>query len=417
MIAMNLFYTWFVFIVWFLSTYFVVVFILSIFKNKDDFFGHSTLEGNDELPKVSFVISAYNEEKKIGKSIGSIMKIDYPRELFEIIIVNDGSKDNTAGVVRQYADGKHIIFVNNKENKGKAGCLNQGISAAKGEFIACMDADSVIPDDILKKTVVLFKNQKIGAVTVPVEVKNPKNFLEKIIEIEYIIGLSIFLKVLSFFNSVHVTPGPFSIYRKSLICKIGGFDENSITEDLEIAYRIQKSGYKIDCCMNTHVETIVPSNLKSLYIQRKRWYSGSLLTVWKHKNLIFNRDVGFFGFFIPYSFVLIILGLTLFLSSLYLGFSNLIKNISFYSLTNFNFFAHFSLKDIDFLNFSIFGFFGIFSIIATYLIAAIGLKLYNKSIKQRKVGFASFFLLFFFYQFFWLASFSGVLLARKIKWR
>lgn len=416
MIAMNLFYTWFVFIVWFLSTYFVVVFLLCLFKNKGSLFEQPILKAGVKLPRLSFVISAYNEEKKISKSIESIMKIDYPKELFEIIIVDDGSKDNTAGIVRQYADEK-IIFIDNKKNKGKAACLNQGISVAKGELIACMDADSVVPSNVLKKTIPLFKNQKIGAVTVPVEVKNPKNFLEKIIEVEYVIGLSIFLKVLSFFNSIHVTPGPFSLYRKSLINKIGGFDEKNITEDLEIAYRIQKSGYKIDCCMSTHVKTIVPNNLKSLYVQRKRWYSGSLLTVWKHKNLIFNRNVGFFGYFIPFIFVLVILGLTLFLSSLYLGISNLIENISLYSLTNFNFFAHFSLREIDFLNFSIFGFFGIFSIIATYFIAAVGLKIYNKNIGERKAGFAGFFLLFFLYQFFWLASFSGVLLARRIKWR
>ena len=414
---MNIFYTWFVCIVWFLSTYFVVVFLLSIFKNKDNLFEHPVLKEGDKLSSVSFVISAYNEEKNIGKSIASLMAVDYPKELFEVIIVNDGSKDNTAAVVKKYADGKHIILIYNKKNKGKAACLNQGISISKGKFVACMDADSVVPKDILKKTIIPFRNKRVGAVTVPVEVKNPQNFLEKIIEIEYIIGLSIFLKVLSFFNSIHVTPGPFSLYRKSLIKKIGGFDEKSITEDLEIAYRIQKSRYKIDCCMSTYVRTIVPSNFKSLYIQRKRWYSGSLMTVWKHKNLIFNRDVGFFGYFIPFSFVLVILGLSLFLSSLYLGISNLIKNLSFYSLTNFNFFAHFSLKEIDILNFSIFGFFGIFLIIATYLIATVGLKIFNKNIKEKKAGFAGFFLIFFFYQFFWLASFSSVLLARRIKWR
>ena len=414
---MNPFYTWFVCIVWFLSTYFVVVFLLSLFKNKANLFEHTTLKSDDELPTVSLVISAYNEGKKIGKSIESLMAIDYPKKLFEVIIVNDGSNDNTADVVRRYANEKHIIFINNKKNKGKAVCLNQSISVAKGEFIACMDADSVVSKDILKKTTPLFKNKKIGAVTVPVEVKNPRNFLEKIIEIEYIIGLSIFLKVLSFFNSIHVTPGPFSIYRKSLIHKIGGFDERSITEDLEIAYRIQKSGYKIDCCMSTHVKTIVPNNLKSLYIQRRRWYSGSLLTLWKHKNLVFNRNVRFFGYFVPFSYTLITLGLILFLSSIYLTISNLIKNLSFYSLTNFNFFAHFSLKDLDLLNFSIFGFFGISLIIATYSIAAVGLKVYNKNIREKKVGFLGFFLLFFLYQFFWLMSFSRVFLARRVKWR
>jgi cellulose synthase/poly-beta-1,6-N-acetylglucosamine synthase-like glycosyltransferase len=390
---------------------------LSIFKNKDNLFRQPVLETNDNLPPVSFVISAYNEGDKIGKSIESLMTIDYPKRLVEIIIVNDGSEDNTAEVVRRYADSERVIFIDNQKNRGKAACLNQGIAMAKGEFIACMDADSVVPCDILKKTIPSFKNPQIGAVTVPVEVKDPKNFLEKIVEIEYIIGLSIFLKVLSFFNSIHVTPGPFSLYRKSLIQEIGCFDEKSITEDLEIAYRIQKSRYRIECCMATSVKTIVPNNLKSLYVQRRRWYSGSLMTLWKHKNIVFNREVGFFGYFIPFNFMLVVLGLSLFLSSAYLSISNLIKNISFYSLTNFNFFAHFSLKEIDLLSFSIFGFFGISLIATTYLIAGIGLKLSKRDIREMKAGFAGFFLLFFLYQFFWLASFLGVFLGRGIKWR
>ncbi|MBL7054976.1 glycosyltransferase family 2 protein [Candidatus Woesearchaeota archaeon] len=394
-----------------------MVFLLTIFKKKANLFEEIPLIEDDKLPNVSFVISIYNEEKKIDKTIESLLAIDYPKNLFEIILVNDGSNDKTKEVVGRYTSNKNIIFIDNKKNKGKAVCLNQGISQAKGEFIACMDADSVVPKDILQKTLPFFKNKKTGAVTIPVEVKNPKNFLEKIIEIEYIIGLSLFLKVLSFFDSIHVTPGPFSIYRISLIKKLGGFDEKSMVEDLEIAYRIQKLGYKIDCCISTYVKTIIPNNLKSLYTQRKRWYSGSLLTLYKHRSIIFNKEVGFFGYFIPFSFALVVLGLSLFMASIYLGISNLVKQLSFYSLTNYNFLAHLSLTDIDLLNFSIFGFFGIFSIVATYFIAGVGLKIYKVRILERKLGFASFFLLFFLYQFFWLSSFSSVILARKIKWR
>jgi len=92
------------------------------------------------------------------------------------------------------------IFIDNKKNKGKAACLNQGISVAKGEYVACMDADSVVSKDILKKTIPYFKNDEIGAVTVSVEVKHVNNFLQKIIQLEYILGLSLFLRILSSFH-------------------------------------------------------------------------------------------------------------------------------------------------------------------------------------------------------------------------
>src|SRR3989338_5489127 len=246
---MMLGYSILVHIVWFLSTYFIIVFLLTLLKNKGNLYKSPKFGKNDELPKASIVISAYNEEKKIAESIESLKGIDYPKELYEVIIVNDGSKDKTRDVAIKYADGKNIIFIDNVENKGKAACLNQGIKIAKGGYVACMDADSIVSKDILRKTIPYFNDSKTGAVTVSVEVKNANNFLQRIIQLEYLLGLSLFLKVFSSFNCVHVTPGPFSIYRKSMLENIGYFDKGNITEDLEIAYRIHKYGYKIRNCM------------------------------------------------------------------------------------------------------------------------------------------------------------------------
>ena len=197
---MNIGYTILVYTVWFLSTYFIVVFLLALLKNKDKLYYSPNLDKNKKLPKVSIVISAYNEENKISDSIKSLRLLDYPKDLYEVIIVNDGSTDKTKDAIAKYADGKNIIFVDNKKNKGKAACLNQGISVAKGDYVACMDADSVVSKDILKKTIPYFKNDEIGAVTVSVEVKHVNNFLQKIIQLEYILGLSLLLRIFSSFN-------------------------------------------------------------------------------------------------------------------------------------------------------------------------------------------------------------------------
>lgn len=412
---MNLSYTILVYIVWFLSTYFIVVFLLVLLKNKNRLYDSPTFDNNDELPKVSIIISAYNEEDKISDCIESLKAVDYPRDQYEVIILNDGSKDKTSSIVAKYADGKNIVFVDNKENKGKAACLNQGISLAKGSYVACMDADTVVPKDILKKIVPYFKDNEIGSVTVSIEVNNPKNFLQRIISIEYILGLSLFLKVFSSLNCIHVTPGPFSIYRKSLLDKINGFDENNITEDLEIAYRIHKSGYKIANCMNVAVKTITPHNFKDLYRQRKRWYSGALLTLWQHKDILLRKKAGLFGYFIPFNYSLITFGLGLFLLSIYLTLTNVMRNLSFYSLTNYNFFSNL-LWQFDLLNISIFVFFGIFGIIGMIVLVTFGLNATRNHSKKKVSVYFGYFMLFFLYQFFWLSSFLLVLFKRKVRW-
>ena len=413
---MNLIYSIIVSLVWLLSIYFNVVFLLALFSQKGELFKSPKLKNNQEFPKVSIIVPAYNEEDTIEQNITSLNKVDYPKDKLEIIIVNDGSKDNTSKIVNRLK-GKNIAFIDNKNNRGKAACLNQGVEESTGEFIACMDADSEVQSDILKKTIPYFRNKKIGAVTVTVEVKDSKNFLQKIIAIEYIIGLSLFLKVLSYFSAVHVTPGPFSIYRKEVLEKIGRFDPESIVEDLEIAYRLQKGGYKIACCIATKVVTITPKTFKSLHRQRKRWYSGAIYTVMKHRNMILNSEMGYFSYIVPYSFLLIFLGLFLFAFSIYLGLSHLIKSISFFSLTNFNFLSYMTLKKFDYLTLSTLSFFGITAIAATILSMYICMKMSNNKIRNNLLGAIGFPFIFFLYQIFWASSILAVILRKKVGWK
>lgn len=413
---MNLVYSVIVSLVWFLSIYFNVVFLLALLSQKEELFKSPKQENNREFPKVSIIVPAYNEEDTIEQNIISLNKVDYPKDKLEIIIVNDGSKDSTSKIVNRLK-GRNIIFIDNKNNKGKAACLNQGIEESTGEFIACMDADSEVQSDILKKTIPYFRNKKIGAVTVTVEVKDTKNFLQKIIAIEYIIGLSLFLKVLSYFSAVHVTPGPFSIYRKQVLENIGRFDPKSIVEDLEIAYRLQKGGYKIACCIATKVRTITPKTFKALHRQRKRWYSGAIYTIMQHRNIILNSEMGYFSYIVPYAFLLIFLGLFLFVFSIYLGLSHLIKSISFFSLTNFNFLSYITLEKFDFLTLSTLSFFGITAIATTILSMFICIKMSNNKIRSNILGIIGFPFIFFLYQIFWASSIVTVLFRKKVSWK
>ena len=159
-----------------------------------------------ELTGLSVIIPAYNEERFILPLLQrvkqSLNQLDIANE---IIVVNDGSTDGTSDVVNSMIKGDaRFRFIDRKENRGKAVSLNEALQHISGEFVATMDADSAVDSDIIGKVLPYFEDPKMGAVTVTVEVRKPKTWLQKIISIEYIIGLSLFLKIYSLFNGIFV---------------------------------------------------------------------------------------------------------------------------------------------------------------------------------------------------------------------
>jgi len=139
-----------------------------------------------------------------------------------------------------------------------------------------LDADSYVSKDALHKILPEFTNDNIAAVLPLLKVRNPKNFLQKMQWLEYIVNM-FYKELMSKLDCVHVSPGPFSVYKKSILMKIGGFDENNLTEDLEITLRLQKYNYRIVQLLNTDVHTIAPETFKELYKQRNRWFKGAVL--------------------------------------------------------------------------------------------------------------------------------------------
>ncbi len=411
---MNPVYNAIVYVVWFCSTYFVVLLALVLLVNKRNL--RESAGSLVEKPFVSVIAPAYNEGKVIAHSIESLKKITYPN--IEFIIVNDGSKDNTSEVVRRSIQGdSRFVFIDRKENWRKPRSLNQGIAAAKGEFVACMDSDSVVEPDVFEKALPFFDSPNVGAVTISVEVKEPKTFLQKIIEIEYIIGLSLFLKILSFFDCVNVTPGPFSIYRKSIFAEIGGFDPDNITEDLEIAYRIHKGGYKIRNCFQAKVHTITPEKFKELYVQRKRWYSGAIQTLLKHKDILISKETGLFALFVPFTFFLMFSGIAVFYYSLYLLGKRLWQGLWHLHYTGFNIWEQILQFELDFLSLGRISMVGICALISGIILMLIGLRIAEKHYSERKLGMTGFPLMFFLYQIFWTSAITAIVRRKDIKWR
>lgn len=413
---MNPWYGALVYGVWFLATYYIVIFFLLLLTTPEKQLYERRRFRSKDRPKVSIIVPAFNEEGKIGQTIKSLKRLTYPS--YEVIVISDGSTDGTSAEVRAAIGAdKRFRFFDNKKNKGKAACLNEGIRTACGQFVAGMDADSVVDRTILQKTLPYFEESKVGAVTVTVEVTQAKGLLHQIIDIEYTIGLSLFLKVFSLFNCIFVTPGPFSIYRKKLLDEIGGFDEKNITEDLEIAYRIHKAGYEIKNCLEAKVYTIVPPTFKQVYVQRKRWYSGAIQTLIKHRDLPFKRKYGLFAFFVPFNYLLITLGLILFVSTTWLSLSNLLESLQYFQYTNFNFFERLLEWSPDILSLGRISFIGYTAFIWGIVIMFMGLTTTKKSFREKRLGMIGYPFLFFLYQIWWIGALGAVVRGKRIKWR
>ena len=245
------------------------------------------------FPLISIIIPAYNEERTIRKCLQSVLALDYPA--LEIVVVNDGSRDKTGAIVDEIRTASPIpLTLVNQPNKGKGAALNVALEHVHGEFYATLDADSMVEPHVLKRLLPYFVDDSVACVLPPLKIKDPTNMLQRIQRYEYIINM--FHKMLnSMLEAVHVAPGPFSVFRTSVVKRLGNYDEKNITEDLEIALRLQKHHYKIIQTGEAAVYTLPPDNLRDLYKQRNRWYKGAILNSYQYKSLMFKKEYGDFG--------------------------------------------------------------------------------------------------------------------------
>jgi len=245
-----------------------------------------------DSPLVSIVIPAYNEEKVIGKTIESLIHLNYTNK--EIIVVDDGSNDRTLEVAQTYA-GRKGIRVLTKPNRGKWHALNTGINAAKGDIVVCIDADTMLDKEAIQHLVKHFDDPKVGAVAGNVKVGNRRRMFTKLQAIEYVTGINLYRRSESYFNAVTVVPGPIGAFRVEALKKAGLYDGDTFAEDADVTLKILKAGYKTVYEPRAIGYTEAPNNLTYLAKHRYRWYRGYLQSLMKHKDLIFNPKYGFLG--------------------------------------------------------------------------------------------------------------------------
>ncbi|HPP86793.1 MAG TPA: glycosyltransferase [bacterium] len=305
------------------------------------------------IPPISIIAPAYNEELTVVESVKSLLMLEYPE--YELIVVNDGSKDKTLEVliknfdleisrkaVRLQLEHKPIkniyrskiyknLVVVDKENGRKADALNAGINCAKYNHFCSIDADSILERDSLLRCMRPFieEPEKTVAVGGIVRIANgceikagqvikislPNTALPMFQIIEYFRAFLAGRIAFDILNSLLIISGAFGMFRKDIVLKCGGYSHNTVGEDMELVVKIHKYclenkiPYKIAFTPDPVCWTEAPDNTIILGRQRSRWQRGTMETIFKHKKMLFNpkyKIVGLFGF--PFFLIFEMLG-------------------------------------------------------------------------------------------------------------
>jgi len=286
----------------FQMAYICIIFLINLFIVS--FYGLTLFDGkkmdrSGKYPALTVIVPSYNSEKTVEKCLRHVLAMKYPHP-YRVVLVDDGSTDRT----REIASRFPVRILHRKKNKGKAASLNEAIRQAKTELVACVDSDTYPPANLLVDSVP-YITPEMGAMTFFITVEKPRTIWQRMQQMEYFFSFGAFPYLGAKFNAVLVTPGPLTIFRRDALVKIGGFDENNITEDFEMGLKLHKSHHRIGY-LPISVPTEVPPHFRGLMRQRIRWYRGTMFNLALYKELLFNdkyADVGTFSFPVTAAYV------------------------------------------------------------------------------------------------------------------
>jgi cellulose synthase/poly-beta-1,6-N-acetylglucosamine synthase-like glycosyltransferase/peptidoglycan/xylan/chitin deacetylase (PgdA/CDA1 family) len=245
----------------------------------------------DQPPSCSVIIPAYNEEAVIESCVSSVLAASYPH--LEVIVVDDGSGDNTAARAMALADPR--LRVLSKPNGGKARALNFGIRHSRGQVIIAIDADTVFHSNTIPKLLRHFADRKVGAVSGNTKIINRHRLITKLQSLEYIIGFNLDRRMGDLFDCITVVPGAVGAFRRSALYDIGGFAPDTLAEDTDLTLAIKETGCRIVYDDQAVAFTEAPGTLRQLLQQRYRWTFGTMQAVYKHRRSLLNPHAGTVG--------------------------------------------------------------------------------------------------------------------------
>lgn len=315
----------------------------------DDY--ESYVDSENLLP-ISILVPSHNEQENIVDNIRDLLRLDYPE--FELIVVNDGSTDETHDrIIRAFglykiehnmkisiptkevrgvyfnAEYPNLIYVD-KENGGKSDALNAGINMSVYPLFVCLDADSRLERDaVLKLAAEFMKDSRTVVAGGRVRIANgsviengewksfqmPERAVERFQIVEYFRAFLAGRVSWQSTNSLLIVSGAFGVFKKQTVIDVGGYKNDTVGEDMEIVVRIhqelrrEKKKYKIAFCEDAVCWTQGPMSMKDLRSQRRRWQIGLMDTLLHHKRMILNPRYGAVGLFaVPYSWIFELLG-------------------------------------------------------------------------------------------------------------
>jgi cellulose synthase/poly-beta-1,6-N-acetylglucosamine synthase-like glycosyltransferase len=319
-LALNYIFVFCVVVIWFMLGYQFILFMLGYIYGFLAQRRRIELEkASPELPEISIMIPAHNEELVIARTLDALLNLNYPRERIEFLVINDGSTDQTAHIVEAITSRDDRVRLFNVPEalaaRGKSAALNQGLKLCRYDVVGIFDADNTPePDSIIHLARQLAADERLGAVVGKFRcINRKKNLLTRFINIE---GLAFqWIVQAGRWHLFHMAtlPGTNYLMRRSLIESLDGWDTEALTEDSELSIRIYEAGYLIKFVPYAVTWEQEPETLRVWFKQRVRWARGNNYVLEKHISRIFKirpRVVGmelFYTMAVYYIFFLAIL--------------------------------------------------------------------------------------------------------------
>lgn len=282
----------------------------------------TTEHGEDDTPStavfepvVAVMVPCYNEQNTVVKTVESLLALDYPREKLRIIIIDDGSKDNTWNNVQQFVGNQSVVLLQ-KENEGsKFSALNFGLRYIREHLpevgvLGCLDADSRVDVGALRASLHEFKKPDVMAVVPTMVIDNPKTFFQHMQKVEYEIA-TYAKQAFARLNTLYIAPGPFTLFKKEVFESLGEYHEAHHVEDMEIALRMQIKNMRLSHAIDSLVYTRGPRTWPALLKQRVRWTYGFIMNAWDYRKIFFKDGLGHVAVTLPILFVMLFISVAI----------------------------------------------------------------------------------------------------------
>jgi peptidoglycan-N-acetylglucosamine deacetylase len=250
----------------------------------------------DLAEPISVVMAAYNEEKVIAQTLRTLLSTDYKGEI-EVVVVDDGSRDQTAAEVERVACNEPRVRLLQQENHGKARALQRGLASARNGIVVFIDADTQCQRDTLPRLLEPFADAGVGAVSGHAKVGNLRTFIARCQALEYTCGFNLDRRAYNRWECITVVPGAISAVRKQAIDEAGGLSLETLAEDTDLTLSLHRQRQRIVYVPDAIAWTEAPESVATLARQRSRWAYGTLQCLWKHRDMVFNWNYRALGWF------------------------------------------------------------------------------------------------------------------------